>query len=271
MAALTLGMMTFSYNGLIRAGGIDLPGIIRHCAELGVGGLDLAETSLGSPHGEILATVAALKETGVVVYSSHTSVDLVTRGAAAKAKREQDLRAICEKLAKVQCRAVMLGSPTNGLAPEQWRQEYGIGLAEAVPIAEAYGMRVTFESRGGAMGLYVGSAAHCLEILAAAGDPRVRSTFDVANFRYMGENWDAAFDQLADTIVHVHLKDVVPQGDSFQMVPLGEGEVDNAPTIRKLVARGYTGCLAIECGGRGQDREDAAASVAFVRRVLAGI
>ena len=27
MAAPTLGMMTFSYNGLIRAGGIDLPGI----------------------------------------------------------------------------------------------------------------------------------------------------------------------------------------------------------------------------------------------------
>jgi sugar phosphate isomerase/epimerase len=235
-----------------------------------VGGLDLAETLLGGPHGDIAATVEALKETGVTVFSSHSSVDLVTRGAEAKSAREEALRAICEKLAKVGCQRLMLGSPTNDLTPEQWRPQYGIGLGEAVPIAADYGMTVTFESRGGAMGHFVGTADHCLEILAAAGDARVRSTFDVANFRYMGEDWDAAFDVLADTISHVHLKDVVPHGESFRMVPLGEGEVDNAPTIHKLVARGYDGCLAIECGGRGTDREDAAASVAFVERVLAG-
>jgi sugar phosphate isomerase/epimerase len=270
MALPTIGMMTYSYHGLIREGGIDLPGIIRHCTELGVTGLDLAEALLGGPQGDIGATLEALKENGVTVHSSHSSTDLVGRGAEAKAKREVAVRGICEKLAKVGCQRLMLGSPTNDLTPEQWRPQYGIGLAEAAPIAEDYGMTVTFESRGGAMGLYVGSAAHCLEILEAAGDARVRSTFDVANFRYMGEDRDAAFDALADTISHVHLKDVVPHGDSFRMVPLGEGEVDNAPTIRKLLARGYDGCLAIECGGQGCDREDAAASVAFVRRVLAG-
>jgi sugar phosphate isomerase/epimerase len=54
------------------------------------------------------------------------------------------------------------------------------------------------------------------------------------------------------------------------MVPLGEGEVDNAPIIRKLAERGFAGCLAIECGGLGTDKEDARRSVAFVKNVLDG-
>ncbi|NOZ21905.1 MAG: sugar phosphate isomerase/epimerase, partial [Planctomycetes bacterium] len=127
---------------------------------------------------------------------------------------------------------------------------------------------VTFENRGGPAGLMVGTVEHCLEIMEHAGDSRLRFTFDVGNFRYVGADWDAAFDRLADTIAHVHLKDVVPKGESFQMVPLGEGEVDNAPTIRKLMARGYTGSLAIECGGRGTDKDDARKSVEFVKGVL---
>ena len=163
----------------------------------------------------------------------------------------------------------MLGSTTNGLTPEEWRREYGIGLAEAVAIADDYGMTVTFENRGGSMGLMVGTVKHCLEIMEYADDPRLRFTFDVGNFRYVNKDCNVAFEGLADYIFHVHLKDVVPSGDSFRMVPLGEGEVDNAPTIRKLVERGYTGCLAIECGGGGTDKEDARKSVDFVKRVLA--
>ncbi|MBT3287163.1 MAG: hypothetical protein HN380_07430, partial [Victivallales bacterium] len=117
MSEPIIGMMTISYGGLIRDGKIDVPGIVRHCAKMGIGGIDISETSLGSPHGDINATVEALQETGIIVASSHTGVDLVTRGAAAKAKREQELRAIFEKLAKVSCRAVMMGSPTNDLTP----------------------------------------------------------------------------------------------------------------------------------------------------------
>jgi len=116
--------------------------------------------------------------------------------------------------------------------------------------------------------LLVGTADHCEEILEYAGAPRVRFTFDVGNFRYVGADHDAAFERLARHTSHVHLKDVVPRGESFSMVPLGEGEVDNAPIIRKLVAGGFDGCLAIECGGLGTDEDDARKSVAFVQDVF---
>jgi len=269
MAEPTLGMMTYSFNKTVREGAMGVPDIVRFCAELGVQDLDLAVGHWADPDVDIPATADALKETGLGIASAHTAIDMVTRGGEAKAKREAELRAVCEQLVQVDCKGLMLGSPTNDLSPEDWRREFGIGLGEAVPIAQDHGMTVTFENRGGAAGLMVGTVEHCLEIMEHAGDPRLRLTFDVGNFRYVGNDSDEAFDRLADTIAHVHLKDVAPRGESFQMMPLGEGEVDNAPTIRKLCRRGYGGSLAIECGGRDTDREDARKSVEFVKGVLA--
>ncbi|MCK5802633.1 MAG: sugar phosphate isomerase/epimerase [Lentisphaeria bacterium] len=268
MSNMTIGMMTYSFHRAVTTGATDVAGLVRTCAKIGVQDMDLNYANWTDPDRDVPATLAALEETGVGMASCHSSLDLVTRGEQALAERTAGLRVHCERLAKVKCRHLMLGSVTNDLSSGEWRRQYGIGLAEAVCVAEDYGLSVTFENRGGAMGEMVGSFEHCLEILESANDPRLGFTFDVGNFRYMGLDQDEAFDHLVERIVHVHLKDVVPSGASFAMMPLGEGEVDNAPSIRKLMARGYTGCLAIECGGRGSDEEDAAKSVAFARRVL---
>jgi sugar phosphate isomerase/epimerase len=265
---MTIGMMTFSFDRMIGEGRIDVPGIVRFCAELGLDAIEVTERHWLNPDEDIPATVEALKETGLSVACCNTSLDLVRRGREAKAKRERRLHDLFDRLEKVNCSIVMLGSVTNDLSPEEWRRQFGIGLAEAASVAEDYGITVTFENRGGSMGLMVGTVEHCLQIIEYADDPRLRLTFDVGNFRYVGGDSVEAFDQLADMIVHVHLKDVVPRDDSFEMVPLGEGEVDNAIIIHKLVERGYTGCLAIECGGRGTDLEDARRSAEFVKNTL---
>jgi len=262
-------MMTFSFNRSISAGEIDVPGIVRYCGELGLDAIELSERHWANPDEDIPATIEAMQETGLTVACCNTGLDLITRGAEAKAEREAQLRTIFERLAKVQCKVVMLGSTQGELTPEEWRKEFGIGLAESVPIAEDYGITVTFENRGGSAGLYVGTIEHCEEIMHYGDEPRLRFTFDVANFRYVSVDHNEAYECLADTIAHVHLKDVVPRNDSFGMVPLGEGEVDNAPVIKKLVERGYPGCLSIECGGVNSDREDARSSAAYVERVLA--
>ncbi|MBT3375283.1 MAG: sugar phosphate isomerase/epimerase [Lentisphaerae bacterium] len=267
MAKPAIGMMTYSFGRSIREGCMSLPDAIRLCATLGVEAIDLAEAHLGDPQADISAFLAALSDTGLPVASSHTGLDLITRGEAARGEREQEARRIFERLGKLDCGHVMLGSPTGDLSAEDWRREYGIGLGECAPIAADYGITVTFENRGGPAGLLVGTADHCEEILGHAGDTGVRFTFDVGNFRYVGADHNAAFERLAQYTAHVHLKDVVPRGESFGMVPLGEGEVDNAPIIRKLAASGFGGCLAIECGGLGTDEDDARKSVEFVQNV----
>ena len=263
-----LGMMTYSFHRMISDGRLDVPGVVRFCAEIGVPLVDITEAHWRDPERDLPATVAAMAETGVAVACCNTSLDLITRGPRAKAEREQRLRQIFDRLARVECPVVMLGSVTGDLAPADWRREFGVGLAEALPMAEDYGVTVTFENRGGPAGLLVGTAEHCLEIMRHAADPRLRFTFDVGNFRYVDRDPNAAFGPLAEAIAHVHLKDVVPSGDSFQMVPLGAGEVDNVTTIRKLVERRFAGCIAIESGGRGADLDDARQSVDAVKHLL---
>ena len=268
MAHPTLGMMTYSFHGMLTRREIDVPGVVRFCASLGVQDLDLTDRHWLDPDRDVLATVEALEETGMGVACCNTSLDLVSRGADAAATRQEQLRELFDRLAQIKCRAVMLGSVPNGLGPAEWREQFGIGMAEAVPLAEEYGMTVTFENRGGPAGEFIGTVEHFEHILDAASEPRLQITFDVGNFRYVGMDSDEAFDRLVDHVAHVHLKDVVPRGESFQMMPLGEGDVDNAPTIRKLAERGYEGCLSIECGGLGSDLEDARKSVEFVQQVL---
>ncbi len=270
MAGPSIGMMTYSFHRQFQDGALDVPGFVRLCAKLGVEALDITERHWTRGDEEIAETAAALQETGLTVASCNTSIDLVTPGAAARGEREAAARKLLDRLAVVKCPRVMLGSPTHDLSPAEWRSAFGRGLAQCLDIADEYGVTITFENRGGPAGQFVGVVEHVREILDAADDERLKFTFDVGNFRYVSADWNAAFDELADVIAHVHLKDVAPKGDSFGMMPLGEGEVDNAPIIRKLAARGYAGCLAIECGGRGCDEEDARKSVAFVRRALAG-
>lgn len=268
MAGPLLGMMTYSFNRTVTDGQIDVPGIVRLCADMGLDSVDVTERHWLDPERDVPATAAVLGDTGLTVGCCNTALDLITRGAQAEAERQQALRGIFGRLAQVGCQIVMLGSTTGDLSPEEWREQFGMGLGESVPIAEEYGITVTFENRGGTAGLFVGTVEHCLEIMQHSGGDRLRFTFDVGNFHYVGKDPNEAFERLADTIAHVHLKDVEPRGDSFGMVPLGKGEVDNAPIIQKLAQRGYTGCLAIECGGRGDDEEDARKSAEFARASL---
>jgi len=267
---MILGMMTFSFDGMIRKRQIDVPGIIRFCYELGLDAVELTERHWINPEEDIPATAEALKETGLRAACCNTSLDLITRGEEARRERERRLRDLFDTLKELGCDIVMLGSPTKDLPPEEWRRQFAIGLSEAASLAEDYGITVTFENRGGSMGLMVGTTEHCLQILKHADDPRIRLTFDVGNFRYVGEDSSEAFDRLAHLIAHVHLKDLISRCNSFEMVPLGEGEVDNGVIIQKLMDLGYGGCLAIECGGRGTDLEDARKSVEFVKRRVNG-
>jgi len=268
MAKPTIGMMTYSFGKMVNDGEIDVAGIVRYCGELGLDAVELTERHWKDPEKELPATLAAMAETGLAVACCNTGLDLVTRGVEAKAERERELHALFEKLVKIKCPVVMLGSPTNDLSPAEWRREFGIGLGEAVPVAAQYGITVTFENRGGGAGANVGSSDHCKDILAHGGDG-VRLTFDVANFGYMSLDHNDAFDALVDHIVHVHLKDIVAKGESFAMVPLGEGIVDNTYVMQELAKRGYEGNLSIECGGLGSDLEDARKSAEWAKRVLA--
>ena len=49
-----------------------------------------------------------------------------------------------------------------------------------------------------------------------------------------------------DTLVHVHLKDPILEGDTCRFVPLGEGELPYVDQFKQLQADGYKGVVVLE-------------------------
>lgn len=70
--------------------------------------------------------------------------------------------------------------------------------------------------------------------------------FDPSHLEVQGENPRRVVDELADQIVHVHLKDGKGALPQFEFPPLGKGTIDFTELVEGLHAAGYEGALSIE-------------------------
>lgn len=82
-------------------------------------------------------------------------------------------------------------------------------------------------------------------ICALPGVP-FKVNFDPSHLQVQGENPRRVVDELADRIVHVHLKDGKGAFPKFEFPPLGEGSIDFAGLVHDLRGTGYAGALSVE-------------------------
>jgi sugar phosphate isomerase/epimerase len=78
-----------------------------------------------------------------------------------------------------------------------------------------------------------------------AGVP-FRVNFDPSHLIVQGEVPRRIVDELADRIVHIHLKDGAGRYPAFAFPPLGRGEIDFPGLIDGLRRAGYEGALSVE-------------------------
>lgn len=70
--------------------------------------------------------------------------------------------------------------------------------------------------------------------------------FDPSHLEVQGENPRRVVDELADRIVHVHMKDGKGRYPNFTFPPLGQGTIDFAGLVAGLRSAGYMGALSVE-------------------------
>jgi sugar phosphate isomerase/epimerase len=70
--------------------------------------------------------------------------------------------------------------------------------------------------------------------------------FDPSHLEVQGEEPRQVVDQLADRIVHVHVKDGKGRYPNFSFPPLGKGTIDFAALVEGLRRSGYAGALSVE-------------------------
>jgi len=73
-----------------------------------------------------------------------------------------------------------------------------------------------------------------------------RVNFDPSHLIVQGENPMRVVDELADQVVHMHLKDGAGRFPKFTFPPLGRGDIDFRALTDRLRAVGYNGAMSIE-------------------------
>lgn len=93
--------------------------------------------------------------------------------------------------------------------------------------------------------IYGDIPSRCADLMKTFDTPRLRCTFDPANFVLCGVHpFTDGWDLLKDYTVYLHIKDAL-MGPG-QVVPAGQGDGELRPLISALVASGYDGFASLE-------------------------
>ena len=127
--------------------------------------------------------------------------------------------------------ALALGTPLIGAGASD--------LAAAVPVLRERGVRLGIENH---------PEKTPAEVLAKIDrdDAVLGATIDTGWWATQGYDPVRAIEELAPHLLHVHLKDVLREGEPHDTCRWGEGIVDIEACVRALQAIGYAGAITVE-------------------------
>jgi sugar phosphate isomerase/epimerase len=115
-------------------------------------------------------------------------------------------------------------------------------LQRVAPEAERAGVTVVLETHDA-----FSSTVRVARVLDAVGSAHVAALWDCHHPYRVDETVDQVINSLGQRIAHVHVKDARRRGDgSWQLVPIGEGEVPVRQALMALERAGYQGYVAVE-------------------------
>jgi fatty-acyl-CoA synthase len=115
-------------------------------------------------------------------------------------------------------------------------------LRQAAPDAERAGVIIAVETHDA-----FSSARRVSRVLEAVGSTHVAALWDSHHPYRVGESVEQVIAALGPRIAHVHVKDARRQADgSWQLAPMGEGDVPVRDMIAALDRAGYDGYVAVE-------------------------
>lgn len=139
------------------------------------------------------------------------------------------------------------GPPASAGATEAHWQCLAAALAELVPLAQAAGVQLAFETH---MRQLTDTLASCRRFLDMAPADCVGLTVDFSNLRFAGETLSEALRHLAPRMFHTHVKNGFVEVDgTWRFGALDTGLTDYSALVALLDRSGYEGYLSIECLG----------------------
>jgi L-ribulose-5-phosphate 3-epimerase len=178
----------------------------------------------------------------------------ISLDAVCQVLRPKDLEALRRRIdfaRDLGCTCVITDSCDEADLPKH-RAEVISNLRSLATYAADQGLRLALETHGGP----TRNGKLAKDFLAQVAHPNIGCNYDTGNIFYYNDNMDPAEDirEIADKVVHVHLKDTQGGKGEWKFCGLGEGRVDFARIIATLDSVGFRGPYSVEIEGiQGED------------------
>lgn len=172
-----------------------------------------------------------------------SSVRLSNPDADEKRAQESDCLALIEE-------AKALGAPTirvfggkrpDGVTLAEGIESVATSLRRLAPAAGEAGVSLVLETHDD-----FARARDVAAVLERVDSPAVGALWDTHHPYRMGESAAEVWTLLSGRLLHTHVKDARRNGDGWDLVLLGEGEVPVREAVAKLAAEHWTGYVVVE-------------------------
>ncbi|MBI2940752.1 MAG: sugar phosphate isomerase/epimerase [Chloroflexi bacterium] len=193
-------------------------------------------------HRERIRRVFA--ESGIALVALGTSARFAVTEAAERRTNEEATRELVELAAELGTPVIRVfgGRLPAGTDPAEGVARVAESLNRVAPVAEQAGVGVALETHDD-----FSASERVAEVLDRVPSRAIGALWDTHHPYRMGEPLPAIWSRLAGRLLHVHLKDARRRdGDQWDLVLLGEGEVPVREVVRALDLRGYDRFAAVE-------------------------
>jgi sugar phosphate isomerase/epimerase len=172
-----------------------------------------------------------------------TSVRLSSASDAERIAHERDLETFVDLARDLRVPIVRIfGGRVEDGDVAAAAERIAASLNRVAPRAEKAGVTVAIETHDD-----FSRSAAVVQVLSRVPSAAIGALWDVHHPYRMGENVAQVWTNLSARLVHVHLKDARRRpDDTWQLVPLGEGEVPAREILRALAMRGYGSYVVAE-------------------------
>lgn len=185
--------------------------------------------------------VRLARASGVTVIGVGASTRFAMPDPGERARQEAELIRYLELAADLEAPIVRTFGGENSLAADTAAQYVAESLERVASRAIELGVHVLLETHDA-----FSASSAVMRVMARVPSPAIGALWDTHHPYRMGESAEQSYAALAPRLRHVHIKDARRDGDRWQLVPLGDGEVPVRDVLALLRQNAYDGWITVE-------------------------
>lgn len=133
------------------------------------------------------------------------------------------------------------GNLADGQTLDQGVELIADSLNQLAPAAERHGVRIVLETHDA-----MSAGKTVADVLSRVPSRAIGALWDSHHPYRMGETVEQTWELIGTRTYHTHVKDARRDGERWQLLPLGEGEVPVKEMLAALHRHGWSGWVAVE-------------------------